>query len=113
MLRIGRRHETIFSVTCDVSAARQAPGEGGHPGGARWYERQRPRLGRAFLHQIDVLLGRIREDPLQHHRSFTAAFAEPSHAGSPTAFSTVSTDRLFSCLRWCICIATPPHEEGQ
>ncbi|MBI1957923.1 MAG: type II toxin-antitoxin system RelE/ParE family toxin [Candidatus Rokubacteria bacterium] len=33
---------------------------------ARWHERQRPGLGRAFLHQIDVLLGRIREDPLQH-----------------------------------------------
>ena len=33
---------------------------------ARWYERQRPGLGRAFLHQIDVLLDRIREDPLQH-----------------------------------------------
>src|SRR5712692_1600144 len=32
MLRIGREHETIFSVTCDVSADRQAPGEGGHPG---------------------------------------------------------------------------------
>ena len=33
---------------------------------ARWYERQSPGLGRAFLHQIDVLLDRIREDPLQH-----------------------------------------------
>jgi hypothetical protein len=33
---------------------------------ARWYERQRHGLGRAFLHQIDVLLDRIREDPLQH-----------------------------------------------
>ena len=42
-------------------------------------------------------------------RSFTAAFDEPSRAGSRTAFSTVSRDRLFSCLRWCICIATPPR----
>jgi len=33
---------------------------------ARWYERQRPGLGRAFLHQIDVLLDGIREDPPQH-----------------------------------------------
>ena len=33
---------------------------------ARWYERQRLGLGRAFLQQIDMLLDRIREDPLQH-----------------------------------------------
>jgi plasmid stabilization system protein ParE len=33
---------------------------------ARWYERQRHGLGRAFLRQIDMLLDRIREDPLQH-----------------------------------------------
>ena len=33
---------------------------------ARWYERQRHGLGRAFLHQIDMLLDRIRKDPLQH-----------------------------------------------
>lgn len=65
MLRIGRRHETIFSVTCDVSADRQAPGEGGHPGGCPLV-RQRRGLGRAFLHQIDMLLDRIRQDPLQH-----------------------------------------------
>ena len=33
---------------------------------ARWYERQRHGLGRALLQQIDMLLDRIREDPLQH-----------------------------------------------
>ena len=66
MLRIGRRHETTFSVTCDVSADRQAPGEGGRPRGGPRYERQRHGLGRAFLHQVDVLLDRIREDPVQH-----------------------------------------------
>ena len=75
---------------------------------ARWYERQRHGLGRAFLHQIDVLLDRIREDPLPHqvvYRGVRRAIPR----GSRTAFSTVSRDRLFSCLRWCICIATPPR----
>jgi len=37
---------------------------------ARWYERQRHGLGRAFLRQIDMLLDRIREDPLQHQVVF-------------------------------------------
>ncbi len=66
---------------------------------ARWYERQR---------QIDTLLDRIREDPLQHQVVYRGA-RRAIPRGSPTAFSTVSTDPLFSCLRWCICIATPPR----
>jgi toxin ParE1/3/4 len=37
---------------------------------ARWYERQRHGLGRAFLRQIDMLLDRIREDPLQHQVAY-------------------------------------------
>ena len=37
---------------------------------ARWYERQRRGLGRAFLHQIDALLDRVRENPLQHEHVY-------------------------------------------
>ena len=33
---------------------------------ARWYERQRVGLGRAFVQQIDALLDRIRLNPMQH-----------------------------------------------
>lgn len=33
---------------------------------ARWYERQRGGLGRAFVQQIDALLDRIRLNPMQH-----------------------------------------------
>lgn len=33
---------------------------------ARWYESQRVGLGRAFVHQIDALLDRIRQNPMQH-----------------------------------------------
>jgi toxin ParE1/3/4 len=51
-------------VTYRLTVRRQAKAD--IRAAARWYERQRPGLGRAFLHQIDVLLDRIREDPLQH-----------------------------------------------
>jgi plasmid stabilization system protein ParE len=33
---------------------------------ARWYERQRQGLGRAFVQQIDALLDRVRVNPMQH-----------------------------------------------
>ena len=33
---------------------------------ARWYERQRGGLGRAFVQQIDTLLDRVRLNPMQH-----------------------------------------------
>ncbi len=33
---------------------------------ARWYERQRPGLGRAFVQQVDLLLDRVRQNPLQY-----------------------------------------------
>ena len=33
---------------------------------ARWYERQRIGLGRAFVEQIDALLDRIRLNPMQY-----------------------------------------------
>jgi plasmid stabilization system protein ParE len=33
---------------------------------ARWYERERPGLGRAFVHRIDALLDRIRLNPMQY-----------------------------------------------
>jgi len=33
---------------------------------ARWYERQRVGLGRAFVQQIDALLDRVRLNPMQY-----------------------------------------------
>lgn len=33
---------------------------------ARWYERQRPGLGRAFVQQIDALLDRVHLNPMQY-----------------------------------------------
>ena len=33
---------------------------------ARWYEGQRPGLGRAFVQQIDALLNRVRVNPMQY-----------------------------------------------
>ena len=33
---------------------------------AQWYEGQRPGLGRAFVRQIDVLLSRLRVNPMQY-----------------------------------------------
>ena len=33
---------------------------------ARWYERQRGGLGRAFVQHIDALLGRVRLNPMQY-----------------------------------------------
>lgn len=33
---------------------------------ARWYERQRAGLGRAFVQQLDTLLDRVRLNPTQH-----------------------------------------------
>ena len=33
---------------------------------ARWYEPQGPGLGRAFVRQVDVLLDRVRQNPLQY-----------------------------------------------
>ena len=33
---------------------------------ARWYERERPGLGRAFAQQIDALLDGVRENPRQY-----------------------------------------------
>lgn len=33
---------------------------------ARWYERQRASLGRAFVQQLDALLDRVRLNPMQH-----------------------------------------------
>ena len=33
---------------------------------ARWYQRERQGLGRAFQHEIDALLDRVRESPMQH-----------------------------------------------
>ena len=33
---------------------------------ARWYQRERQGLGRAFLHEIDALLDRVGENPMQH-----------------------------------------------
>ena len=33
---------------------------------ARWYERQRAGLGRAFVQQIDALLDRVRLNPMQY-----------------------------------------------
>jgi plasmid stabilization system protein ParE len=33
---------------------------------ARWYDQQHPGLGRAFVEQIDALLERVRENPLQY-----------------------------------------------
>ena len=43
---------------------------------ARWYERQRIGLGRAFVEQIDALLDRIRLNPMQYqvvHREIRRA----------------------------------------
>lgn len=39
---------------------------------ARWYERQRHGLGRTFIRQIDMLLDRIRDDPLRHQVVYRA-----------------------------------------
>ena len=33
---------------------------------ARWYERQRAGLGRAFVQQVDALLDRVRLNPMQY-----------------------------------------------
>jgi plasmid stabilization system protein ParE len=33
---------------------------------ARWYERQRVGLGRAFVQQVDALLDRVRLNPMQY-----------------------------------------------
>jgi toxin ParE1/3/4 len=33
---------------------------------ARWYERQRPRLGRDFIGQVDAALNRVAENPYQY-----------------------------------------------
>ena len=43
---------------------------------ARWYEGQRPGLGRAFVQQIDALLNRVRVNPMQYqivHREIRRA----------------------------------------
>lgn len=37
---------------------------------ARWYETQRLGFGRAFVQQIDTLLDRVREDPMQYQVAY-------------------------------------------
>ncbi len=74
---------------------------------ARWYERQRGGLGRAFVQQIDALLDRVRLNPMQHqivHREVRRAIPRRF----PTACFTESTDPRFSCLPSLICIAIRP-----
>ena len=75
---------------------------------SRWYERQRSGLGRAFVQQVDLLLDRVRQNPLQYqfvHRGIRRAIPR----SSPTVCSTASRGRTFSCLRWFTCIANHPR----